>query len=64
MNDGTRERVRAHVQRLRDILEPMGHQVLDTSDRDQPDSLYSDYSHFNTSGAYAFSTYALGKLTK
>ena len=57
-----RERVRVHIDRLRQLLVPMGHVVLDSENQAWPDELYSDYSHFNSTGAYRFTTGCLSQL--
>lgn len=62
MDDALRERVRLHIERLRAILGPQGHVVVDGNDRTWPDSLFSDYSHLNARGAHAFTRYALARL--
>ncbi|MBK9758664.1 MAG: hypothetical protein IPO90_01505 [Flavobacteriales bacterium] len=58
-----RERVRVHLDRLRQILVPIGHVVLDAENQTWPDDLYSDYSHFNSAGAYRFTTECLSQLS-
>ncbi len=56
------QRVLAHIARLRGILEPMGHTVLDAEAETWPDSLYSDHSHFRSIGARLFTRECLGQL--
>ena len=63
MTDAVRSRVQQHTTRLRSLLQPMGHVVLDANDHPWPDTLYSDYSHLNGTGAYRFTTDCLSRLT-
>lgn len=51
-----------HV-RLRGLLGPMGHVVLDAGEQRWPDSLYADASHFNKDGAELFTAHCLRKLS-
>lgn len=62
MNDDLRNRVRQHTERLGDLLQPMGHAVLHGDGLPWPDSLYSDYSHLNGTGAYRFTTECLSQI--
>lgn len=64
MDDALRTRVHAHVDRLRAILTPLGHVVVDGNDRPWPDELFSDYSHFNADGALLFTRHVLAKLER
>ncbi len=62
MNDTLRSRMEQHTARLRNLLQPMGHVVLDANDHTWPDSLFSDYSHLNGTGAYRFTNECLSQL--
>ncbi len=54
--------VRGHVRHLRTLLEPLGHAVLDATDRRWADSLFVDYSHLNKRGARLVTAHALTQL--
>lgn len=54
--------VQQHLQRVRALLEPEGHAVLDATDRYWPDSLFVDYSHLSERGAQLVTEHALAKL--
>lgn len=54
--------VQQHLQRVRSILEPEGHVVLDVTDRYWSDSLFVDYSHLNERGANLVTAHALARL--
>jgi hypothetical protein len=53
--------VQLHVQRLQGIMKPFGHEFLNGTTRNWPDSLYCDHGHFNGSGAYEFTMYAFAQ---
>jgi hypothetical protein len=61
MTDEVRERVSRHVIRLRDLLEPMGHEVVDANDHPWPDELFSDYSHLSGPGSHRFTSICLSR---
>jgi hypothetical protein len=63
VTDAVRSRVERHATRLRSLLQPLGHHVLDANDHPWPDSLYSDYSHLNGTGAYRFTAECLSRLS-
>lgn len=50
---------RAHVGRLRSILNPLGHQLVDAHARQWPDSLFCDANHFDREGAEEFTRWCL-----
>ncbi|MBV6404655.1 MAG: hypothetical protein IT228_12615 [Flavobacteriales bacterium] len=50
---------RAHTGRLRDLLEPLGHTVIDANAHRWPDSLYVDGSHLGRAGAARFTDICL-----
>jgi hypothetical protein len=54
--------VEQHLQRVRSILGPEGHVVLDATDRYWSDSLFVDYSHLSERGAQLVTAHALAKL--
>ena len=62
MDKPSQARIAEHTMRVKEILEPMGHVVLDGTDRDWDDELFGDSHHFNEDGAYAFTQYCLAKL--
>lgn len=53
-----------HVARLRALLEPMGHLVVDANTRKWPDDLYVDSSHLGQEGAEAMTKYCLDQLSE
>jgi hypothetical protein len=50
------------VRHVRSLLEPLGHAVLDATDRRWADSLFADYSHLNRQGARLVTAHALAQL--
>jgi hypothetical protein len=54
--------VATHITRLHRLLYPLGHVVIDTSDRTWADTLFVDYSHLDSTGAVQFTTYAMEQL--
>jgi hypothetical protein len=54
--------VQGHVRHVRNLLEPLGHAVLDATDRRWEDSLFVDYSHLNEEGARLVTAHALAQL--
>lgn len=54
--------VQDHLRRVRALLEPHGHAVLDATDRLWADSLFVDYSHLNEQGARLVTAHALSQL--
>lgn len=54
--------VNGHVRHVRSLLEPLGHAVLDATDRRWADSLFADYSHLNRQGARLVTAHALAQL--
>ena len=59
INDALQEK---HVARLRALLEPMGHVVVDANSRRWLDDLYVDSSHLGPEGAEAMTRYCLDQL--
>ena len=51
-----------HVERLRAMLVPLGHTLIDANERHWPDSLYVDGSHFGKAGSKEFTAWCLGRL--
>lgn len=51
-----------HVQRLRGILEPMGHELVDANAAQWSDDLYVDSSHLRADGAERFTRYCMERL--
>jgi hypothetical protein len=49
----------AHVARLRSILLPLGHRLVDAHVRQWPDSLFCDADHFDREGAELFTRWSL-----
>lgn len=65
--DGLRDQVTdqdaaRYVDRLRGILDPMGHRLVNGYAGHWPDSLFSDASHLDRSGAEAFTRWCLHQL--
>ncbi|MBP7449215.1 MAG: hypothetical protein KA817_04235 [Flavobacteriales bacterium] len=56
--------VEQHLERLHRILDPLGHRVIDTTDRHWPDELFVDYSHLSRTGAEQFTAYAMEQLRR
>lgn len=59
MDDGAERTMQAHVERMREVVGPYGHRVLDATDRRWPDSLFADAGHLNKPGALQVSRYLL-----
>ena len=51
-----------HVARLRTMLVPLGHTIVDANERHWPDSLYVDGSHFGEAGSKEFTAWCLARL--
>jgi hypothetical protein len=52
----------AHAQRLRQVLEASGHQLVNGNERVWPDSMFNDSSHLDRAGAEEFTRWALERL--
>lgn len=62
MDEEARRTMEAHVARLREAVEPHGHQVLDATRQDWPDELFCDSSHLNGDGALVLTRHLLRPL--
>lgn len=57
-------RMAHHVERLRRMLGPMGHTLVDANTEHWPDTLYVDSSHLGPEGARLFSAFCMARLAE